>query len=630
MSFFASLRSFWARPPVKACATFLVPALLLFIAYWPVWDVWFRADDFAWLGLRLPVHDAPSLFQALFQPMAQGTVRFLSERAFFLAFSTVFGNDPTPMRAFVFLVQLANIALLARLTWRLTGSLLTAALVPSLWLLNPGVVVSMAWLSTWNQLLAVFFLLAALVSFIERRPWLCWASFLLGFGALEVNIVFPALLLVYVWLYERHRLREVWPFFAPALLFAALHLFVIPKNKLDPTYQLSLDSELPHRLSRYWKWGLGFWRYVALVGGHLRWERLGSPALTLLGVATVAWALRNFWRKVPGGRLALFGAAWFVGLLLPVLPLRNHFSDYYLASASVGIAMILSVAVVEGFRSQRIVGGLALILVGSVVFVSWEVRGTTIAWYQTHAKATERLVKGVVEARRLHPDSVILVDQVDNSLFWDGFIDDPFRLFQVFDVFLTPGSERRLKQSEAADDFARVIFPGEDTRFLLDREAAEVYRVGQGPLRNVTRSYQEQMDATLSHGLPRFIDTGKPAYQELLGRGWHPVSKRARWCERQAEFQIGGPKSTSQSLWLTGFLPGVVLANGPQTLTVTVNGQKLPPVQFSQPNIPFSVAIPLPGSLIGIPTLKVQLQFTAAVILRGRHHALILRRLEVR
>ena len=279
-------------------------------------------------------------------------------------------------------------------------------------------------------------------------------------------------------------------------------------------------------------------------------------------------------------------------------------------------------------------GAVATILVGLVAFVSWEVRGTTIAWYQTHSKATERLVKGVVEARRLHPNSVILVDQVDNSLFWDGFIDDPFRLFLVFDVFLTPGSERRLKQSEAADDFAPFIFPGEDTRFLLDREAVEVYRASQGPLRNVTRSYQEQMDATLAHGLPRFIDTGKSAYQELLGPGWHPIANRARWCERQAEFQIGGPQSgiqsTSQSLWLTGFLPGLVLANGPQTLTVTVNGQKLPPVQFSQPNTPFSVAIPLPGPLIGVPELRVHLQFSEAVALRGRDHAIILRRIEVR
>ncbi len=615
---------------VKPCATFLLPALLLFIAYWPVWDVWFRADDFAWLGLRLPIRDASTLLRALFQPMAQGTVRFLSERAFFLAFSTIFGNDPTPMRAFIFLVQLANVALLGRLSWRLSGSLFTAALVPSLWLLNPGVVVSMTWLSTWNQLLAVFFLLGALVSFIERRTWLCWTLFLLGFGALEVNIVFPALLLVYVWLYERDRLREVWLFFVPSLIFVALHLFVIPKNKQDPTYQLFFDADLPRRLSRYWKWGLGFWRYVGLVGGHLRWERLGSPALSLLGLGTLAWAGRNYGKRLPNGRLALFGAAWFAGLLLPVLPLRNHFSDYYLASASVGMAMILAVAVVEGWRWHRAVGAVATILVGLMAYVSWEVRGTTIAWYQSHSQATERLVKGVVEARRLHPDDIILVDEVNNSLFWDGFVDDPFRLYLVFDVFLTPGSERRLKQSEAGDDFSPQIFPAEDTRFLLDREALQVYRFGPGPLRNVTRAYQQQMDPVLAHGLPRFIDVAKPVYQELLGAGWHPVSDRARWCERQAEFRIGGPKVAGQSLWLTGFLPEPVVAGGGQQITVTANDEKLGPVSLTEANAPFSVVIPLPATLVGVPSMDVHLHFSGAVTLRGREHALILRRIQVR
>ncbi len=598
--------------------------------YWPVWDVWFRADDFAWLGLRLPVKDFPTLMKALFQPMAQGTVRFLSERVFFLAFSSIFGNDPVPMRVFVFALQVANIALLGRLTWRLSGSLVTAALVPSLWLLNPGVAVSMAWLSTWNQLLVVFFLLAALVSFIERRRWLCWASFLLGFGALEVNIVFPALLLVTVWLYERDRLREVWPFFLPALIFVGLHLFVIPKNKLDPTYQLFLDADLPRRLSRYWKWGLGFWRYVVFFGAPVSWERIGSPALTVLGLGAVGWGFRNLRRQLPGGRLALFGLAWFLGLLLPVLPLKNHFSDYYLASASVGMAMILSTAVVEAWKWQRAAGMAATLAVAVMAFVSWEVHGATVEWYQSHSEATHRLVRGVVEARRLHPDDVILVDGVDNVLFWDGILDDPFRTYLVFDVFLTPGSERRLARSTAGEDLAPYIFPPEDTRFLLEHEAVQIYRVGPGALRNVTRSYHSEQDGLLASGTPRFLDVAKAAYRDLLVAGWHPVNNRARWSEGNSEFRIGGPTKPGQSLWMTGYVPESVVAEGPQVMTVTMNGQKLPPVTFAEGNVPFEVAVPLPEGVNGTPELRVQLGFSQKAMIGGREHALIFRRLSVR
>lgn len=616
--------------PRAVWASFLAPALLLAVMYWPIWDVWFRADDFAWLGLRLPVHDGASFLRAMFQPMAQGTVRFLSERAFFLLFSTVFGNDPVPMRVFIFGLQLASIGLLGRLSFRLSGSLVTAALVPCLWLINPGTMVSITWLSTWNQLLVVFFLLAALVSFIERRPWLCWTAYLLGFGALEVNIVFPALLMAYVWLWERDRLREVWPFFVPALIFVGLHLLVISKNSQDPTYQLFFDLDLPRRLSRYWKWGLGFWRYVTLVGAPLPWERLGSPALSMLGLGTLAWAGWRYRQKLPGGRLALFGAVWFVGLLLPVLPLRNHFSDYYLASASVGMAMILGVGAVEAWKANRALGMVAGVLLGLMSFVSWEVGRTTVGWYHSHAQATERLVRGVVEARRLHPNDVILVDQVDDALFWDGVADDPFRLYLVFDVFLTPGSEKRIHQALGADDLSRHVFSQEDTRYVLEHEAAQVYEAGAGPLKNVTRAYHSRMDAELAEGLPRFVDVAKRAYVELLGRGWHPVANRARWCEGVAKVRMGAPQAKGQSLHLAGYLPGSVVAGGAQELTVTANGQKLPAVRLSEANAPVSLEISLPESLMGAKELTLELRFLRVLQERGREHALIVRRIEVR
>ncbi len=602
--------------------------LVLLFMYWPVWDVWFRADDFAWLGLRLPIRDTATFLHAMFQPMAQGTVRFLSERAFFLFFSIVFGNDPLPMRVFIFGLQLANVALLHRLSWRLSGSLVTAALVPALWLINPGTVVSMTWLSTWNQLLVVFFLLAALVSFIERRPWLCWLSFLLGFGALEVNIVFPALLLVYVWLYERDRLREVWPFFVPSVLFVALHLFVIPKNRRDPTYQLFFELDMLRRLSRYWKWGLGIWRYVTLLGAPLPWERLGSPALSVLGLGTLAWAAFQAGKKK--GRLALFGAAWFVGLLLPVLPLRNHFSDYYLASASVGMAMIFGVAVVESWEFHRAAGALASALVAMMAVASWQVSGTTMEWYRSNAQRVERMVRGVVEARRLHPNDLILLDQVDDLLFWDGVVHDPFRLYLVFDVFLTPGSERQIRPSAGARDMAEFILASEDTRYVLEHEGAQVYRVGPGPLRNVTRAYFQKMDAILAQGLPRSIDVAKAAYGPLLGKGWHGVANRARWCEGLAELRIGGPKAKGQSLWVTGYVPETVLAGGAQELVVTANERKLPPVTISTAETPLHLQIPLPDSLVGEGEMSLQLRFSRVISRQGRDHALIVRRLEVR
>jgi len=294
------------------------------------------------------------------------------------------------------------------------------------------------------------------------------------------------------------------------------------------------------------------------------------------------------------------------------------------------MAMILSVGAVEAWKANRVLGIVAGVLLGLMGFVSWEVGRTTVGWYHSHAQATERLVRGVVEARRLHPNDVILVDQVDDALFWDGVMDDPFRLYLVFDVFLTPGSEKRIHQAFGGDDLSRNVFSPEDTRYLLEHEAVQVYRTGAGPLKNVTRAYHSQMDAELAEGWPRFVDVAKPAYAELLGKGWHPVANRARWCEGLAEVRMGAPQAKGQSLRLTGYLPGSVVASGAQELTVTANGQKLPPVPITVANAPVSLEIPLPESLIGAAELTLKLRFLRVLQESGRDHALIVRRLEVR
>ena len=72
--------------------------LICLAVYWRGLFAWFQADDFAWLSLRAHVHDWRSLLENLFAPMAQGTIRPLSERAFFLVFESLFGLHALPFR----------------------------------------------------------------------------------------------------------------------------------------------------------------------------------------------------------------------------------------------------------------------------------------------------------------------------------------------------------------------------------------------------------------------------------------------------------------------------------------------------------------------------------------------------
>lgn len=76
--------------------------------YWPGLMTWFAMDDFAWLGLRQAAGDAGWL-AVLFSPKAQGTVRPLSERLYFLALEGIFGIEALPFRIVGFATQMLNL-----------------------------------------------------------------------------------------------------------------------------------------------------------------------------------------------------------------------------------------------------------------------------------------------------------------------------------------------------------------------------------------------------------------------------------------------------------------------------------------------------------------------------------------
>ena len=87
-------------------------AVFCTLLYKYTFRAWFQADDFAWLGLRLQVHNWHDFWRAMFTPLAGGSVRPLTDRAFFLAFSTLFGIHALPYRIAIYVIQLSAIALL--------------------------------------------------------------------------------------------------------------------------------------------------------------------------------------------------------------------------------------------------------------------------------------------------------------------------------------------------------------------------------------------------------------------------------------------------------------------------------------------------------------------------------------
>ncbi|HEV2689587.1 MAG TPA: glycosyltransferase family 39 protein, partial [Bryobacteraceae bacterium] len=177
-----------------------LPMLFCLAVHWMVLKTWFSSDDFAWLGLRLQVHSPSDLIDVLFRPQAEGTVRTLSERLFFLVFSTLFGLESPPFRIWAFLTQFANVVLLIQITRRLTGSELAGFVAPILWCANAGFALAIGWSAAYNQIACAFFMLLAfylLLRYVDtgqRKYWIWqWVVFLLGFLVLELNVVYPAL-----------------------------------------------------------------------------------------------------------------------------------------------------------------------------------------------------------------------------------------------------------------------------------------------------------------------------------------------------------------------------------------------------------------------------------------------------
>jgi hypothetical protein len=474
-----------------------VPPLFCLIFYWYGLRCWFRQDDFAWLALSGKVHDWPSFCRTMFEPMAQGSLRPWSERGFFMALYTLFGLNALPFRICVFATQFANLTLIRTIVERVTGSAAAGVWAAVLWAANTALIVVMTWSSVYNQAMCGFFLLLAfyfLLRYIEtgeaRFNFLQWAAFLLGFGALELNVVYPALAALYTLLCARPYLRRTLPLFLPAIVFTIVHRALAPASDMGP-YAMRFDFSILKTLWTYLVWAPGKNHYY----DPSPWLRILWPWGTfLILMALGAFATAQTIRR--NNKAALFFVAWFVILLLPVAPLGDHIEEYYLTLPTIGLAMLGGWGLARAWHSGTAWRILAIALL--LVYLS----PLPANWIETKkrylfSRRIEHVVRGVEEARRLHPGQTILLRDAGDELFWQALLDRPFALVGVPDVYLAPESESELTPHPELADFHAFVMPAAAT---LDRFAAGkivVYSAAGEKLRNVTGIYASTAVASL-------------------------------------------------------------------------------------------------------------------------------------
>lgn len=184
---------------LRAIAYYGVPMLYCTVVDWLALKTWFYSDDFAWLGLSRNIHSAQDLIVALFRPEAQGTIRVFSERLFFMvlyfgfwpgrgAVSHMGVAHPVCQYCAVNPDSLPFDRVLSG--WFLAGLLWTA---------NASLALAQSWVSSYNEVACALFMLLAFRVFLlyidtgACRYWIWqWIVFQLGFGVLELNVVYPA------------------------------------------------------------------------------------------------------------------------------------------------------------------------------------------------------------------------------------------------------------------------------------------------------------------------------------------------------------------------------------------------------------------------------------------------------
>jgi hypothetical protein len=594
--------------PARNLVYWTVPSLVLLALYWPGLKTWFQLDDFSWLRLDASVTGLSSLLGALFTPMAQGTIRPLSERGFFMLFHQAFGLWAAPFRAAVFATQMVNLVLFAWVARRVTGSRRIGFLAPLAWAINGGLATVMSWTSAYNQVLCAFFLLAALGCFIrytetEDRRYLAaqWAAFLLGFGALEINAVYPAIAAAYALCRARPYLRKTWPMFAVSGVYTLLHFWVAPVH--GSVYAMHLDSSILGTLWTYWQWALGPGRLPVVVSGTPAWLGFGGTALLTGALAAfVAGKLRGRHWEV------LVPLAWFLLVLLPVLPLRDHVTDYYLTLPTAGVAWLLAWGLDDALRgSWRLrVPAAALVAIYVVAGILGGRVETEILVRRSYAVRT--LVWGAVRVRQLHPGKIIVFTGLDSGLFWAGMAARPFGLVGVEDVYAGPEVASSVAARPEWGQVSDYILPRGILLNLLQKDDVVVYRPDAGRLRAVTRSYK--LDA-LSHWKPeepRQVNVGERAFASQLGPTWYGISSGHRWMPETATVRLGGPLTAAEKLYISGFCPAAQLRDGPLWVAVRIDGGRDRIFWLSQGNAPFHLTMGLPKELVGKQQVDVSVE----------------------
>jgi hypothetical protein len=480
---------------------------------------------------------------------------------------------------------MASLVLLGSVVSRMTSFPAAGFCAQVLWIANTGLAPAMCWTSIYNQILSGFFFLLAFYSLLryaacgETRYWIAqWAAFVLGLGALETNVMYPAIAAVYTLLFARAYIWNTVPMFPVSALAILAHFRFAPPQH-DGVYALHFDRHIFSTLWGYWMRALGPSRPAALL------LSCAIAALLVWKARTHAWA-------------GLFGVAWFCLAICPYLPLSAHQEDYYLTAPAIGLAILGGWAIACAWRSPIAWRMAVALCVAVYLETSLPAAWAITQWQHQRGTRVEDLILGVTEIHQAEPGKAILLAGIDTDLFWSGIADAPFRVMEIPHVYLVPGSEALIQGPP--DLVARYVLPQGLALRALREGRAVVYQADGAILRNVTARYRALAGALWKADPPRFVNLGDTVYAEYLGPGWSAATDGYRW-SGAGTLHMGGPRGAADRLYVG------VFGDAGTRLSIRVNGTDLAPQLTGRSNGMSEFAAALPAALAGKDEIEVAL-----------------------
>lgn len=316
----------------------------------------------AGIGMLIPFHrglafpfaldDYTFLFPAAgLEPSTFSLRRWLAVTGYYGLWLRLFGPQPLAWHLTSFVLHAAN-SLWVYLFARRFGVTREAAwLACGLFAASPLAFTVLYWAACIQEVGSTFFLFTAtwVALRADRWRWVSIGVFALAMLCKESVIAAPLALLV---VFGKRARGPAWVMLATGVelfLGAGLGRRMFDSSPSSP-YATSYGSNLFVNLATQFVWFLAPWRaYPDRIAGPQ--PGLVLPAVAVAGLCVVALVVR----RGPGLRPFVAAAVWFVALLLPVLPLRQHSYAYYAYAAQTGFLIVGAVAGVR--LVDRLFGG---------------------------------------------------------------------------------------------------------------------------------------------------------------------------------------------------------------------------------------------------------------------------------